>query len=98
MSFNQALCGALTDALRAAAERPAVHVIVACSTRRCQWQRNWPSVYSLASLVASKRVIAEAWMEFVQSPRSRENEAFDVLLASPESRAAAAAFVDRRVG
>jgi hypothetical protein len=56
------------------------------------------AVYPLASQVASKRLIAEAWMEFVQSPRSRENEAFDVLLASPESRAAVAAFVDRRVG
>jgi len=56
------------------------------------------AVHPLASLVASKRLIVEAWMELVQSARRRENEAFDVLLASPESRAAVAAFVDQRAG
>jgi enoyl-CoA hydratase/carnithine racemase len=54
------------------------------------------AIHPLASLVASKRVISATFAQAVSDGRDRENESFDVLLRTPESRAAVAAFAIRR--
>jgi enoyl-CoA hydratase/carnithine racemase len=53
------------------------------------------AIHPLASLVASKRLISATFAETVSAGRERENAAFDVLLRSPESLAATAAFATR---
>ncbi len=53
------------------------------------------AVHPLASLVASKRLIAATFTRAVAEGRHRENEAFDMLLRASESRAAIAAFATR---
>jgi enoyl-CoA hydratase/carnithine racemase len=50
----------------------------------------------LGSLVASKRLIAATFADSVAAGRRRENAAFDVLLETPEHRAAVDAFVSAR--
>ena len=56
------------------------------------------AVHPLGSLVASKRLIAATFAQTVLEGRIRENDAFDVLLRAPESRAAVAAFTGGREG
>jgi enoyl-CoA hydratase/carnithine racemase len=54
------------------------------------------AVHPLDSLVASKRLIAASFAQAIAEGRARENEAFDSLLETPQSRAAVAAFSTRR--
>jgi enoyl-CoA hydratase/carnithine racemase len=54
------------------------------------------AIHPLASLVASKRLIVASFAGAVSDGRTREDEAFDELLKTPESRAAVAAFATRR--
>jgi enoyl-CoA hydratase/carnithine racemase len=54
------------------------------------------AVHPLTSLVASKRLIAASFARAISEARARENEAFDALLDTAESRAAVAAFSIRR--
>ena len=54
------------------------------------------AIHPLASLVASKRLIAASFARAISDGRVLENEAFDSLLGTSESRAAVAAFATRR--
>jgi enoyl-CoA hydratase/carnithine racemase len=55
------------------------------------------AAHPLASLVATKRLLVAGSRDAIAAGRRRENTEFDVLLPSPDSRAAVAAFVaDRR--
>jgi enoyl-CoA hydratase/carnithine racemase len=53
------------------------------------------AVHPLASVVASKRLILATLSTAVSDGRERENAAFDVLLRTPDSRGAVAAFAAR---
>jgi enoyl-CoA hydratase/carnithine racemase len=52
------------------------------------------AVHPLASLMATKRVLAATFSPAVAASLDREDAEFDVLLATPEHRAAIDAFVD----
>jgi enoyl-CoA hydratase/carnithine racemase len=54
------------------------------------------AVHPLDSLMASKRLISATFAAAVADGRRRENAAFDVLLETPDSRAAVARFVSGR--
>ena len=54
------------------------------------------AIHALDPLVAAKRLISATFAPTVAAGRDRENAAFDVLLARPESRAAVGAFVATR--
>lgn len=54
------------------------------------------AVHPLASLTATKQLIIAGSREAIAAGRQRENADFDILLPSRESRAAVAAFADRR--
>ena len=54
------------------------------------------AVHPLESLVASKRLLSATFTAPIAEGRARENAEFDVLLESPESRAAVGAFVAQR--
>ena len=54
------------------------------------------AVHPLDSLVASKRLLSATFTPAIAAGRQRENAEFDVLLESPTSRAAVAAFVAQR--
>jgi enoyl-CoA hydratase/carnithine racemase len=53
------------------------------------------AAHPLSALVASKRLVASTFMAAIAEGRRRENAAFDVLLSSPESRAAVSGFAAR---
>jgi uncharacterized protein len=54
------------------------------------------AVHPLDSLVAGKRLLSATFTPAIAAGRERENAEFDVLLESPESRAAVGAFVSQR--
>ena len=54
------------------------------------------AVHPVDSLVASKRLISATFRQAITDGRARENAAFDVLLRSPEHRAAVTAFTSGR--
>ena len=51
------------------------------------------SVHPLDSLVATKRLLSATWATAIADGRVREDAEFDVLLSSPDHRAAVGAFV-----
>lgn len=50
----------------------------------------------ISSLVASKRVIVEAWQADIAAARNRENDAFKVLMGAPANMEAMRAFAEKR--
>jgi enoyl-CoA hydratase/carnithine racemase len=54
------------------------------------------AVHPLTSLVATKRLINDTFAHALSEGRHREDQAFDLLLPAVESRAAVAAFANRR--
>ncbi len=54
------------------------------------------AVHPRSSLVASNRLLTATFATAISAGRNRENAQFDVLLASPEHRAAVAAFTSRK--
>ncbi len=54
------------------------------------------AVHPLGSLVATKRLLSATFAPAIAAGRERENAEFDVLLETPESRAAVGAFVAQR--